>query len=1115
MKILASLNCRIILFKAVCSLIFKPYYGMLLIVFFIVSGNHAFSQGTRLLRQPTISSTHIAFAYGGDIWVTDFDNKELLRLTSTPAVESDPHFSPDGEWIAFNSNRSGNQSVYIVSAKGGTPERLTWHPGPSTVCGWSSDGKSVLYSSSRDNAPTGFARLWTVSVKGGPSSMLTSQWAADGSFSPDGAKIIIDRIQRWDAEWRNYRGGQNTPLIILNLADQTEKLLPYESTIDIQPLWLSNTIYFLSDRDHTSNIWSYTPESGELKQLTRFDETDIKWLSGYGNKLSYERDGYLHILDIESNDSRQLAITINADFPWAETRWEDVTKTAASVSLSPTGKRVIMEARGEIFTIPAENGDARNMTQSSGAADHAPVWSPKGNELAWFSDAGGNGYALLITAQDGLSKPRSISIGESKMAWEPAWSPDGKTIAFADDKVRIRLVDLAKGTIRTIDTGMVNTERGDMGLRWSHDSKWLAYTKTGTNNFRKIMVWSATDNTISALTDPFADSFSPSWDRDGLHLYFLASTNLALGSGWANTSSITADPLYSVYIINLKKDDLSPFKPRSDEETITEEKEPEAVSKKASKEKVAEKSDKDTTKAGSKEPVAVRIDFKNIDRRTISMPLSRGSYSLVLAGPSGTVFIGEQKEGVPGTTLQKFTLEKREAKEFVSGVSQVSISGDGNKMLARFGSDWKIMSTTSASGTDGKQVKVALKTHLNRSDEWKQIFEEAWRYEKDYFYDPGMHGRDWNEVHEKYSPLIPYVKHREDLTYILDQMNGELSVGHSFVFGGDFPEVDKAATGLLGADLVPENNRWKIKRIYTTESWNPDLSGPLDRPGIKVEEGNYLTGINGKELTSSDDPYQFLDGTLDVQTTLHINKTPDFAGSWQEVVKPVGSETNLRQRAWVEDNRRMVDKLSAGKLAYIWVPNTGGGGFISFNRYYFAQQDKLGAVIDERFNGGGLLDDYMVDLMNRRLRASITNEVPKGVPFRLPAGILGPKVLLINEMSGSGGDFFPWVFRQQKTGPIIGTRTWGGLVKSSVHYSLVDGGALTAPDNAVFDPVNRKWIAENEGILPDIEVRQDAASLSKGLDPQLERAVKEALKLLDEQGEIKITSPAYPSPAKH
>ena len=1089
---------------------------LLLVVCFLLSLTSAFSQGTRLLRQPALSSTHIAFAYGGDIWVSDLDNQKVLRLTSTPAVESNPQFSPDGQWIAFNSNRSGNQAVYIVPVEGGSPKRLTWHPGSASVCGWSSDGRLILYSTSRDNAPGGFARLWTVSMEGGPSTVLTNQWAADGSFSPDGKQIVIDRIQRWDVEWRHYRGGQNTPLVILNLTDQTEKLLPDESTIDIQPLWLGNTIYFLSDRDRTSNIWSYTPGSGELKQVTTYTGSDIKWLSGFGNKLAFERDGYLHMLDLSSNDSRQLAITIIADFPWAETKWEDVTKSIGSVSLSPTGKRVIMEARGDIFTIPAENGDARNMTNTSGVADHAPVWSPKGNEVAWFSDADGKGYAILIASQDGLSKPRSISIGESKMAWEPVWSPDGKLIAFVDNKVRIRIVDVTSGTIKTADMAGDNNERGNMGLTWSHDSKWLAYTKTGLNHFRQIKVWSAKNDSIYALTNSFADSFSPAWDRDGRHLYFLASTNLALGSGWANTSSITSDPDYAAYIVNLKKEDTSPFKPRSDEETITEEKKPEAEAKKPSKGKVPEKkADKDTTKTSAKEPVPVVIDFENIERRTIAMPLPRGNYRLIIGGPAGTSFIGEQKEGVSGLVIQKYTLEKREGKEFVSGASQVSVSSDGNKMLAMIAGDWKIMNTSSATGSDGKSVKITLKKQLDRSAEWKQIFEEAWRYERDYFYDPGMHGRNWNEVYEKYSPLIPYIKHRTDLTYILDQMNGELSVGHSFVFGGDYPEVDKSSVGLLGADLIAENNRWKIKRIYTTESWNPELSSPLDRPGIKIEEGNYLVGINGRELTAADDPFKFLDGTMDVQTTLHINKTPDFAGAWQEVVKPIASEGNLRQRAWVEDNRRLVDKLSDGKLAYVWVPNTSGGGFISFNRYFFAQQDKKGAVIDERFNGGGLLDDYMVDLMNRTLRASITNEAPQGVPFSLPAGILGPKVLLINEMSGSGGDFFPWVFRQQKIGPLIGKRTWGGLVKSSVHYALVDGGGLTAPDNAVFDPINKKWIAENEGVAPDIEVYQDAVSLSKGVDPQLERAIKETMKLLELQGEIKIAPPAYPTPAKH
>lgn len=1086
----------------------------LLIISLMLFTTTIHSQGTRLLRQPSITDTHVTFSYGGDIWVADLDGSNTARITSTPAVEGNPHFSPDGKWIAFNSNRSGNQAVYIVSPAGGTPTRLTWHPAPATVRGWSPDGKRVLYATSRDNAPTSFASLWTVSVDGGPSTLLTKQWAADGSFSPDGSKVIIDRVQRWDVEWRNYRGGQNTPLVILNLEDQGETLLPNESTIDIQPVWLNDRVYFLSDRDHTSNIWSYSPATGKLEQVTGLTGSDIKWLDGHGNILAYERDGYLHTLNLTSGETRQLNITVNGDFPWAETRWTDVTRNARAVSISPTGKRIILEARGEIFTVPAEEGDARNMTRSSGAADHEPVWSPKGNEVAWFSDAGGKGYNLLIAPQDGFSDPRTISIGESKMAWEPVWSPDGKLIAFVDDKVRVRIVDIEKGTIRTVDTAGVNTERGNMGLTWSHDSQWLAYTKTGTNNFRRIRVWSVKNDSKNALTDSFADSFSPAWDRDGKHLYFLASTNLALGSGWANTSAITSDPDYTAYVINLRKDDPSPFKPLSDEESVKEEKKPEPEAKKPAKGKQPEKPDTDSTDEKSKGAVPVTIDFADISRRTITLPVPGGKYRMLVSGPSGTLFIGETKEGVTGFVIKKFTLEKREAKEFVSGATQVSVSADGNKMLARTGTDWKIMNTASASGSDAKAVKIDLKMLLNRSEEWKQIFEEAWRYERDYFYDPGMHGRDWNAVYEKYAPLIPWVKHRADLNYILDQMNGELSVGHSFVGGGDFPEVERSSAGLLGADLVAENNRWKISRIYTTESWNPELSSPLDRPGIKIGEGYYLVGINGKELTAADDPWQYLDGTQNIQTTLHINKTPDFTGSWKEVVKPIASESGLRQRAWVEDNRRMVDSLSGGKLAYVWVPNTGGPGFVSFNRYFFAQQDKKGAVIDERFNGGGLLDDYMVDLMNRRIRAALTNEAPGGRPFRLPAGILGPKVLLINEMSGSGGDFFPWVFRQQKTGPLIGTRTWGGLVKSSVHYAMVDGGTLTAPDNAVFDPVAKKWIAENEGVAPDIEVRQDAVSLSRGIDPQLERAVMEALKLLDQEGETEITPPPFPTPAK-
>ncbi|MDE3253013.1 MAG: PD40 domain-containing protein, partial [Bacteroidota bacterium] len=963
-------------YSAACKLCFG------LICVFIL--NTGWGQETRLLRQPNISNTQIAFIYGGDVWVVGKNGGEAKRITSTAAVESDPHFSPDGNFIAFTSNRAGSPSVYVVSANGGIPTRITWYPAPSYARGWSADGQKIVYASSRESAPTGFCRLWTVSKEGGPSTLLPAPWGYDGELSADGKKLVVDRVTRWDSEFRHYRGGQNTPIQILDLASLSETAIPNANTTDIHPNWMGNEIYFLSDRAFIMNVWSYNPANGALKEVTSFDKGDVKWLSGNGKELVFEHNGSIHVLDPATGKSKQVNIHVSGDFPWSETKWETVTASAENATLSPSGKRIILEARGDIFTVPVENGDVRNITQSSDAADRRPVWSPDGKHIAWFSDKGGVSYALYITDQEGKGTPQKIDIGESALGWNPVWSPDSKYIAFVDNKVRIQVIEIATGKITTADIGGANIERSNMAVSWSPDSKWLSYTKTAPNNFRQITVWSMESGKATAISNPMADAIEPAWDKSGRYLYFLASTNLALGSGWANTSSMQARPSFGGYMILLRNNDPNPFPLKSDEEPD-------------STKSVAKPKDS----AGSK---MVRIDFDNLDRRTLALPIPAAEYSKLVSGPKGTIFLLKE------SGIVRFTVATKKTEDFVKTASDMVVSDNGEKMLIRSGMNWQVVSTAKIPGPGEGKVDMTLRMELNRLQEWKQIFTEAYRYERDYFYDKNLHGRDWKEVWEEYAPLIPFIRHRSDLTYLLDQLGGELSVGHSFVGGGDFPKVDISLVGVLGADLVISNGKWQIKHIYTTESWNPGLAAPLAVPDLKVAEGDYILEIDGKALNASMDPYALLDGKAKMQTRLLINHQPDREGAWTITVEPAENENALRQRAWVENNRRKVDELSHGKLGYVWVPNTGGPGFVSFNRYYFAQQDKAGAVIDERFNGGGLLDDYMVDLMVRRLRAAATNEVPGGRPFKLPSGILGPKVLLINELAGSGGDFFPWVF---------------------------------------------------------------------------------------------------------
>jgi len=1094
------------------------------------------AQGTRLLRDPSLGPTQIAFIYGGDLWTVGRQGGDARRLTSTPAVERDPHFSPDGRWIAFTSNRGGGDAVYIVAAEGGDPRRLTWSPSGESARGWTPDGRRVLFASSRVSAPTAYEKLWTIPVDGGPAQMLPAYMGYGGSFSPDGKRIVVDRVDRWDVEFRSYRGGQNTPLTVTEVSTGAESRLPNEWTMDIDPVWVGETIYFLSDRDWATNIWSYDTRASRLTQVTRVRDADVKAMDARENAIVFEQDGWLWMIDPIGSAPKKLAITVSGDFPWATPRWADVTRSIASASLGPNGKRALFEARGEVFTVPVEKGDARNLTRSSGAADRAPVWSPDGQRIAWFSDEGA-GYRLLIGNADGLGSPRVIPISDAKMAWSPAWSPDGNHIAFVDNKVRIRVVNLTSGSIAVADTGGAAQDLNAMRPVWSPDSKWLAYAKAYPNQFRRVVVWSLADGRKHALTDPLASAAEPAWDANGKWLYFLASTDLGLQSGWADLGSQTRTSTSGVYVALLRADEPTPFTPESDEERAARTAGTPSPGAPApgTPSPAAPPGGADTTRrtpndssrasAGASRPTPVRIDFDRFDRRILALPMPVRDYAQLIPGPTGILFVAERVPNQPGTTLHKWDMTGRKVSVFASGVARISASRDGKKLMWQQGAPpnatWVIAGTDAPprSGEGAARpgegpLRVALGAQIDPALEWKQIFDEAWRMERDFFYAPNLHGADWTAVRARYEPLIPYVKHRSDLTYILDMLGGELSVGHSFVGGGDNPQVDSSRVGALGADLVADGDRWRIARIYTSESWNPGLRAPLDAPGVKARVGDYVLEVNGEPLTTRDEPWKALDGTAERQTVLRLSERANGEGAWNVTVVPVRSEAQLRQRAWVEDNRRRVDSLSKGTLAYVWVPNTGRPAITAFDRYYFAQQDRKGAVIDERFNGGGLLDDYMVSIMSRQPVGGVTDYVPGAKNLRLPAsGILGPKVLVTNELAGSGGDYFPWVFRQMKVGPLIGSRTWGGLVNAAVPYPLVDGGTITAPALAVFGP--NGFIAEGEGVHPDIEVWQDSRLVMQGRDPQLERAVEEALKLVATKGVEAAKPPAtFPNKAK-
>jgi tricorn protease len=1066
------------------------------------------AQGTRLLRHPTVSRDLVAFEYAGDLWVVSRSGGQARRLTATPGLEIEPHFSPDGSQIAFTATVAGNTDVYVVPTAGGDPMRLTYHPGLDRVRGWSPDGRRVLFASVRTSAPQqAYFRLWSIGLEGGLPEPLPVPRAFTGAYSPDGRRLAYEEfstffVPEWQetSQWRHYRGGRTHPISVMNLADHTVEKLPWSNSNDTRPMWVGDTLYFLSDRNHTMNLFACRLDTRQVTQLTRHDDFDIMTASAGPDAVVYEQAGYLHLVDTKTGQARRLAIEVTGDIPWARPQFKKVAGMIRSAALSPSGVRAAFEARGEIFTVPVEKGDYRNLTQSAGAHDRSPVWSPDGAQLAWLSDASGE-YQLMLGEPTGVTPPRAIPLPSTAFFSAPAWSPDGKQILLQDNHRNLWTVDVTSGTATKIDTDTYPDPMRQFDAAWSPDSRWITYSKNLASHLRAIFVYSLAEKKAYQVTDGLADSISPTFDAGGKYLYFLASTNYGPSTGWLEMSSLDRPVRRAIYLAVLNANEPSPLLPETgDEPRPAPREEPRA----------------EPTPAAVPTPGAttVRIDPGGIGQRILAVNLPAGEYSNLTAGAPGTFYYTEPMGtgGPASLRLQRYQLKERTAAPFLEGIRAYVVSADKKKLLyqasAGGGSNWGVAATERPAKVGDGPLNVAqLEMRVEPRAEWAQIYRETWRIQREYFYDPKMHGADWQAIHDKYRPLLAHVGHRADLGYIIAMVGGELTVGHSYLIGtGDVPGEDPVSVGLLGADLTVENGRYRISRIYSGENWNPELRAPLSAPGIKVAEGDYLLEVNGRPLVPPANPYSLFEGTAGRQTLIRVNQSPSLEGARLVTVVPVASEEGLRTRAWIETNRRLVDKLSGGRLAYVWLPNTATPGYASFTRYFYAQQDKEGAVIDERYNQGGMVADYIVNELDRKIMGYFA--MRDGEPTTSPiAGIYGPKVMLINESAGSGGDALPYMFRLRKIGPLVGTRTWGGLVGTLGIPATIDGGGITAPTLAFYN-LKGEWDVENIGVAPDIEVEYTPAEVIKGRDPQLERAVQEALKLLGQTPVRRVPRPA-------
>jgi tricorn protease len=1084
---------------------------------------------TRLLSSPAITDGKIAFVYAGDVWVAGADGSSPKRVTSHPGDEQNPFFSPDGKHIAFTASYDGNVDVYVIPADGGEPARLTWHPGEDIVRGFTPAGK-VLFSSPRAAFSVRHTQFFTVDIKGGVPDRMPVPTADKGAISPDGRFLAYTPLGERFRQWKNYRGGTASRIWILKLDDLSHEEIPKpaDGCNDTEPMWVGDSAYFLSDRDGEFNLYVYDRDSKKVTRLTEHEGFPIASASAGAGKVIYEQGGWIHLFDPGAGKARRLSIQVAADLVETRPRYASDAKFIRSTGISPSGKRAVIEYRGEIVTVPAKKGDPHNLTEQPASHERSPAWSPDGKSIAYFSDSTGE-YRLVVRPQDGKGEGRTYALAGSGYYERPVWSPDSKTIAFIDNSRTLYWIELATGTVKRIVSEPVYGPINTLKYSWSPDSKWLAYTRTNRAGFQAVWLYTPGADKSHAVTDGLAEAGEPVFDRGGKYLYFVASTDAGPAKNWFDQSFTDMQATASIYLVTLAKATANPLLKESDEEATpapdSGSETPESRAKKATdsrENKEGESLGKKATDAqerkGAEKTPAVVVDLDGIGGRVVALPIDAGHIQDLAAGTEGQIYYirrvdvsrnrGPMGRGKP--SLRRFDLKIREEETLAEGIDGFQLSADRKTILYQVRGpegppsraarrEAPVVLGIVAAGKftkgDGALKLDAISVRVEPRAEWAQIFREAWRINRDYFYATNMHGADWGAVQRKYEELLPAVATREDLNRVIRMMLSELAVGHSYLFGGDrLYEPKPVPVGLLGADFETAQGRYRFKTIYGGAFWDPSLRAPLVAPGVDVKPGEFLLAVDGKEIRTDSEIYRSFEETVGKRVELKVGPNADGSGARTVVVEPVEDEAGLRNRAWVEGNLRKVHERTKGRVAYVYVPNTADLGYVYFKRYFFPQADKDAIIVDERFNGGGQVADYYIELLRRPLVSYWATRY--GEPIRTPnAAILGPKVMIIDETAGSGGDLLPWMFRKFSLGPLVGKRTWGGLVGILGFPILMDGGGVTAPDLAIF--TEDGWVVENVGVPPDIDVEQDPAAVAAGKDPQLDRAIAVVLAELE------------------